>query len=259
MEKENGKMKELNITELATAIIHKVWLIVLCAVLCGAAVFIYTDHFVTPLYRARISVYVNNTKAQVNANANGISASDLATSQRLVQTYINILSSDSVLSTVAENLNLGISAGGIKGMLSANAMGETEIFEVHISSPDPNLAAKIANAIADVAPEEISKIVEGSSTKIIDYAKVPYAPYTPNKTTNTSFGLIGGALLAVAIVVLQTMLDVRVKSEEDLAAISSAPVLGLIPDLVMDSRGEYSYKGYAYTPDSAKQTKGEQA
>lgn len=257
MEKETGKIKEINLSEIAAAIVQKIWLVVLCAVLCGAATFFYTANFITPLYRSSVSIYVNNTTQQVTSNANGISASDLATSQRLVNTYINILSSDTVLNKVAEEVDLGISGSGIRSLMSASAMGETEIFQVYISHSDPKIAAKIANAIAEVAPEEIANIVEGSSTKIIDYAKVSGAPYTPNKTTNTTYGMIAGALVAVLIIVLQVLLDVRVKSEEDLAGISNAPVLGLIPDLVMDIRGDYAYKGYGYTADSGKKKKGE--
>lgn len=257
MEKETPKIKEINITEMASAIMQKIWLVILCAVLCGAATFFYTASFVTPLYRSSVSIYVNNTTAQVNSNSNGISASDLATSQRLVNTYINILTSDTVLSKVAETADLGISGGRIRAMMSASAMGETEIFQVFISHPDPKIAAQIANAVAEVAPAEIANIVEGSSTKIIDYAKVAGSPYTPNKTTNTTYGMIAGALIAVVIIVLQVLLDVRVKSEEDLAGISNAPVLGLIPDLAMEIRGDYSYKGYGYKADSDKQKKGE--
>ena len=38
-----------------------------------------------------------------------------------------------------------------------------------------------------------------------------------------------------------------VKGEEDLALISSAPVLGLIPDLAMESKDSYGYSGYKYS------------
>ena len=95
-----------------------------------------------------------------------------------------------------------------------------------------------------MAPGEIAKIVEGSSTKIIDRAKVAGAPYAPNISEQTTIGVIMGAVIAICIIVLQTLLDVRVKTEEDLALISSAPVLGMIPDLAMDNKNQ---SGYEYT------------
>ena len=241
-------IKEINLAELLSALIRKLWLILLCAVIAGALTYVYTANFIQPMYRSRITIYVNNTMESSNNNNNhSISATDLATSQRLVATYINILKSDRVLQPVADSIGGGITSAYIRNLMNASSLEETEIFEVIISHNNPELAAKIANAIADVAPEHIAEIVEGSSTKIIDRAKVATAPYSPNKTRNTLFGIFGGAVFAACFVILQTMLDVRVKGEEDLAQISSAPVLGLIPDLAMETKGSYGYSGYKYS------------
>lgn len=244
-------IKEINLAELFSALLRKIWLIVLCAVVAGALVYAYTVNFVTPMYRSRITVYVNNTISTNSGNNHSISATDLATSQRLVATYINILESNRVLDPVAEKVGHGLTASHIRSMMAAAPMDETEVFEVQISSSNPQMAATIANKIAEVAPAIIEEIVVGSSTKIIDNAKVAAAPYAPSKSRNTTFGMIGGAVLAVCVVVLQTLLDVRVKGEEDLALISNAPVLGLIPDLAMESKDSYGYSGYKYSAYSA--------
>ena len=239
-------IKEINLAELLSALLRKLWLIVVCAIVAGALSYVYTSNFVTPMYRSRITIYVNNMMENSNTNNHTITANDLATSQRLVSTYINILKSDRVLDVVAAEVG-GVSASDIRSMLTAASLNETEVFEVNISNSDPQLAATIANAIAKIAPRHIEDIVEGSSTKIIDEAKVASVPYSPNKAQNTTFGMIGGAVVAVCFVVLQALLDVRVKGEEDLAQISSAPVLGLIPDLAIESKDAYGYSGYKYT------------
>lgn len=242
-------MKDIKLAELFSALLRKLWFVVLCAVIVGALSYAYTANFITPLYRSSITIYVNNRNTTTNNNniISGISATDLATSQRLVDTYIQILRSERVLDPVAESVGGGYKASHIRSLMSASALNETEVFEVWISHPNPEMAAKIANAIADVAPKQIEDILEGSSTKIIDRAKPASAPSSPNVTRNTTFGMVGGAVVAACIVILQTMLDVRVKSEEDLAAISKAPVLGLIPDLAMDNKESYGYSGYKYS------------
>ena len=239
-------IKEINLAELLSALLRKIWLIILCAVVAGALVYAYTINFITPMYQSRITVYVNNTIVG-NNNNNYISANDLATSQRLVATYINILESNRVLDPVAQNVGHGLTAAHIRGMMVAAPLDETEVFEVKISNSDPQLAATIANAIAEVAPEKIEEIVVGSSTKIIDNAKPSAKPVSPNKSRNTTFGMVGGAVAAVCFVVLQTLLDVRVKGEEDLALISDAPVVVLIPDLDMETKDSYGYSGYKYS------------
>lgn len=235
---------ELDLKEVFSALIRRLWLIVLCAALAGSLLLIYTVAFVTPQYQASISVYVNNTDAEGKV---GISSSDLATSQKLVATYINILKSNTVLEKVAESVDGKVTAEEIRRMLDSAAMGTTEVFQVKVSNEDPALAAQIANAIAEIAPKEIAKIVEGSSARIVDYAKVPEAPYSPSVLKNTVLGAFVGILVAMAVIVLMVLLDVRVKSEADLRRLCDAPVLGVIPDYDMD------YKKGGYASDNASE------
>lgn len=236
------KTREIDLMQIVMALVNKIWIIVLCGVFLGIAALAYTDCCITPLYRATISVYVNNTISGYAAN--GISASDLETSQKLVTTYVNILKSDSVLEKVAEKVEkengIKLSASKIRGMLSAGAMGGTEVFQVHISNSDPEVAAAIVNTIALIAPSEISNIVDRSSTKIIDYAKVPGAPYTPSYVRNIAIGVILGGAIAAVIIVLQVLMDVRIHDEIDLAQISNAPVLGVIPSFDL-GKIDYGY------------------
>lgn len=235
------QVKEIDLRELLLACLHKIWLIILCAVIVGAAAFAYTKYCITPLYRAEVSFYVNNSSVQVESS-NKISSADLATAQRLVLTYVNIIKSDTVLEKVIAEAGLPLTAGQLRGIMSAGSIDETELFKVQISHADPEQAAQIANAIAAVAPAEISNILVGSATKVLDHAKVPTAPYTPNRSRNTAIGILAGAVLAAAAIVIQTLLDVRIKSEEDLARLCSAPVLGSIPDFATPAAEPYSYR-----------------
>ena len=247
-------IKEINLSELLSALLRKIWLIVLCAVTAGALFYGYTANFMTEMYRSRITVYVNSSQG----NTLNISATELATSQRLVLTYIEMVKSETVLEEVEKELALSnstgktLSAAQIKSMITSAPLEETEIFEVVVSSSDPQLSCDVANAIGKVAPGKIEEFVKGSSTTIIDWAKPAKAPYAPSKTRNMTIGMVVGAVVAVCVVVLQTLLDVRVKSEEDLAQISSAPVLGLIPDLAMDNKDQHGYTGYKYSSYKAE-------
>lgn len=230
--------KEIDLRRLGSALLKRAWVIVLCAVIVATAVFVYSKNFITPQYRTNISIYVNNSNKGQNG---GISSSDLATSQRLVATYIDVLKSDLVLDQVAQQLKLNIPASALRGMLKAESPEGTEVLTVYVSNADKLLAAQIANAIADVAPGAIAEIVVGSSAKIIDRAKVPNAPYSPNNTNNALIGALIGVVIAVAGICLRELLDVRIKDEEDLARICAAPVLGNIPDFNTQNKSGHNY------------------
>ena len=246
-----NKTSELDLRVLFFALMRKLWLIVLCAVILGAVAFGYTQYFVTPMYRASTTIYVNNYRLGIEGSTTTLTATDLNTAQRLVATYVINLKSDRVLNKVVQELDVQLTAEEIRGMITAEAVDETEVFEVRITNADPELAAQIANAIAKVAPDEIAEIVVGSSTKIIDYATVPKEPSSPNIMRNTVLGAVVGVVLAAVIVILQVLMDVRVHDEQDIVRISNAPILGRIPDFALDDKGD----AYADAQKAEKESK----
>lgn len=219
---------ELDLKELLKELWKRIWIIVLCAVLAASAMLFYTAAFVTPTYKAEVMIYVNNNSDRTN---NYISNTDLAVALRLVGTYVNILKSDAVLTEVIAKCGVDLSPEQVRGMLSSEVVEETEIFRVSITSSNPQMSADIANAIADVAPEKISAIIEGSSAKVIDYANVPAEPDSPSYVINAAVGALAGVALSVAGIAIHMMLDKRIKGEEDLMKLYPIPVLGKIPDM----------------------------
>ncbi len=236
---------ELDLKQLIVALLRKWWLIGLCALLAGVIFYFYTANFITPMYRASVSIYVNNGSNTTEGASEYISGTNLATSQRLVTTYVNIIKSNTVLRKVVEQSGLDLSVERVRGMMTASSVDDTEMFNIYVSSADPEQAAQVANAIAEVAPDEIAKILEGSSTKIIDYAEVPRYRYTPSFRTNTFLGCCVGGVLAVVYVVLRTILDKRIKSEEDLERLFDLPVLGIIPEFDSEHKKSSKYD-YGY-------------
>lgn len=228
----NGDI-EINMNEFFRMLLKRVWVIVLCAAICSTAVLVYTKNFVRPTYRASITVYVNNNSGRENPY---ISSSDLAVALRLVSTYVNIIQSNMVLEKVIDEAEVQISVPQLRNMITAKAIDETEMFEVAVTSTDPELSAKLVNTIAKVAPGEIASVIEGSSAKIIDYARVPSAPISAGYASKAILGAMVGAAVVVLITLLQLLMDVHINSEEDLVKISSIPVLGVIPALYAEPK-----------------------
>ena len=248
---------EIDIFRLLAVYLEKWWLIALCAVLAASCSFLYTSTMITPLYRTGVTIYVNNN-SRTNERLDYVSGTDLAASQQLVATYTNMLTSDTVLERVIETTGQNIAPGALRGCVSTQQVDETEIFKVYVSHPDPVVATQLANAIAQTAPDVIEDFVEGSSTKIIDYAKVPTGPYTPSYSRNIMLGGIIGAMIALLYLTLQVMLDFRIKDENDLMALFDLPILGQIPDMQQNpGRRGYSQKYYGYNTDKSGKKKKE--
>ena len=223
---ENGI--EIDLKEFFRVLLRRSWIIILCAVLLGTSLLVYTMNFVAPKYQASTSIYINNNSGH---SGDSVSSGDLAVALRLVASYANIIKSERVLNKVIEKTGLVMSPAQLQGMVKAEPMGETEMLEVTITTPNAQMSADIANAIAEVAPGEIKEIIEGSSAKIVDYAKVPSSPSSPNYVTSFILGAAIGAFLVIGVLLLQMVTDARIKSEDDLTRICAIPVLGTIPQL----------------------------
>ena len=219
---------ELDLREIGKTLLKRAWVIILCAALLGTAFFVYTVNFVTPLYQAKLNFYVSNGTG--TSESGGVASNDLAVALRLVNSYIELLEDDVVLDQVSEKLNGQVTAKQLRSMISASVVGETEIFTVTVTSPNPQMSADIANALALVAPGTISGITSGGTATPVGTAKVPTGRSSPSYTTNALLGAVVGAALAAVGVVVAMYLDVHVKNEETLEKLTGVPILGMIPD-----------------------------
>lgn len=252
MAQKERDMIEIDLLKLVLILWRKAWAIVLAMIVMGGIAFGITYNFIEPTYQASVKVYVNNT----NQNNTTISSADISTQRSLVSTYIVTLKSRTTLNEVIKQADLEYDFEELSGMISAEAVNSTEVFEVTVVSKDAKEAAEIANTIAEVLPSRISEIIENSSVKILDYAIINNEPISPSYVKNVAVGALAGAVVAVALIFLQFVLDNKIHSEEYLIEHYKYPILAVIPDLTASSKNKY-YK--RKTPSKAPQKSGEEA
>lgn len=249
MTETNEIFDTIDLRELFTVLLRRIWAIILAALIAAGIAFSYTYFLVTPLYRANTLLYVNNSSISVGNSSVSISTSDLNASSRLVNTYVVILKSRSVLNEVIEAADLNYSYSTLSGMITASSVNSTEVLSITVTAPSPSEAEKIANTIAEILPQKIADIINGSEARIVDYAVVPASRYSPSYTKNTSIGGLIGAALSVVVIVLMYLFDENIHSEDYLSQVyPDIPVLAVIPNMDPNrQRGGYGYRyGYRY-------------
>lgn len=221
---------EIDLREIARGLLKYAWLIVLCAVLVGAAVLFYTRNFVTPMYQSSVELYINH---KYDVDEDTISSNDYAVALRRVNSYAKFVKTDVVLERVLERIpTLDMTTSQLAGMITTEVVEDTEILTVKVKTPHPQMSADIANVIAEVVSDVAIEyeFAGGSSAASYSKAKVNQTPVSPNYVTSTILGILVGAALAVVVILVSMHFDVHVKNEETLEAICKAPVLGVIPD-----------------------------
>ena len=243
---------EIDLVRLLFVCLRKWWIFAILGLLGMGIAIAISMFYLTPLYQSSISIYVNNRMNQDSSDY--VTTSDMTASRNLVTTYITISRSDRVLTAVSKSLDGQYSSAYLKSVVSARQEGQTELFTVTVTTVDPERSALIANTIADVFPTVLTEIVEGSSARVIDYAKIPTSRSFPSHTKNAMIGLLIGIVIAGIIVLIGFITDVRIMDEEDLSSITEYPLLGRIPDFAQLGKHSSKKNKYGYGDGANKDT-----
>lgn len=234
------KRREIN-PEQFFGIVRKrlVWIVAIGA-LTAVLVGILTVFFITPKYSSTAKLYVNSNQEKNTY----LTQSDLSVAKSLVDTYIVIIESDTALEQVAEMAGVDYTPAEIRKILKAASLDGTEAFYVTVTDPDPEIALNIANAIVEVAPKEIMRVVEAGSVKIIDSPKLAEESNDMGTTRNIILGFFAGAVISFVVFFLAEILDVTIYDEEDLEGQFGYPIIGVIP-MITVADGTEKTKGKA--------------
>lgn len=241
-EKEtNNADFEISIVPLLLYLLKNLWLILLVGVVAGAIAFSATKLLITPTYRCSFTAYVNNKHAAAAANPQGLSSSDVNAAKDLVRTYSAIITSNSILAKATMDEVINYTEGQLKSMVSTEIQEGTEIIKVYVEAKTPEDAYEVAKAISTVSPEAMSRIVEGSSMKIVEYPQMPKSIYQPDYKKFTLLGFGAGVLLMIIILIIRYLRNDTIRDEAELENRFSVPVLGVIPDVNSMENGKSDY------------------
>ena len=232
---------EIDLRKIMYMMRNKVIYIVLITILGGVLSGAFTQLFITPTYTATVKFYAKSTTNTIKTSSS-VTGDEMNAAEKLAELYVYIIKSDTVVDKVAKELQIN-STNEIKDSISAGAVEGIQAFTVTVRHPDANTAEKIANAVARIAPDEIVKIVEGGGIKVIDYAKVPQKPSSPNLKRNIMLGLLAGLVLSFACFFIYEIFDTSITESKDLEREFDIPVLGTIPRLnSANESGKYGAK-----------------
>ncbi|MBQ2944230.1 MAG: hypothetical protein IJD93_06040 [Ruminococcus sp.] len=224
---------------------RRIWLVVLVAVIGGVVGFLYSSLLITPQYSSSIMLYVNNSSFSLGSSSFSISSSELTAAQSLVKTYTVILKNKTTLDQVNEKLkgklDVEYTWTELYNMIDASSVNDTEILEVKVTTDDPKVAADIVNTIAEVLPDRISEIIEGSSMEVVDVGAVREQKVYPNVTRFTEVGTLFGAVVALIALVIAALLDDTIHDDEYILRTYDYPILAKVPNLLGSSDKHYAY------------------
>src|SRR5829696_463882 len=211
-------------------IIRRRWLSILIIALMTLALTSLITLMLPKKYTATTQLFFTVAGKSVSDLAQG---SDFAADQ--MKSYAKVATSPIVLEPVISGLGLPTTSGALRESIEATVPYGTVILEIAVTDSDPHRAAGIANGVG----EQLTTVAEGFtpggqvtsetvSVTTLAAAQVPLVPSSPNISLNLGLGLIAGFMLGIGIAVLRKMLDTKVRTEEDVRALTDRPILGVV-------------------------------
>ncbi|MDO5416762.1 MAG: Wzz/FepE/Etk N-terminal domain-containing protein [Lachnospiraceae bacterium] len=227
--------------------LKKHWLMILLSVIVGAGAFgAYTKLLIVPQYTSTSMVYIVSKETTLTSLA------DLQIGSQLTKDYSVIVNSRPVLQKTLDSLKItDMTYKQLKKKVSVDNPKDTRIMSLTITDPDPYTAKALVDAMAKTSVQYIADIMEMTPPKIIEDGEIASEKSSPNTIKNILMGGMLGGLLACGIIVLLSVMNDTIKTEDDIEKYLGLTVLGSIPDWEKKSKrgyGSYGY-GYGYGPD----------
>lgn len=236
---------EIDLLEVLYRLLER-WKWIAAGAIVGVLVmFVYSFMLATPIYEATSKLYV------LNSSDSALNLSDLQIGSYLAADYIEVFDTWEIQEMVRQNLQLSYTNEEMRDMLTISNPSNTRILYLTVRSSNPQEAAAVANEYAAVGKRYISSTMQTDEPSVLSEAQVPTRTVSPRKLLNMALGMILGIFAVCAVIVVQFLLDDKVKTEEDIRKSTGLPTLAVVPD---DSEAAKDPRERAIAGKSGKKT-----
>ena len=186
-----------------------------------------------PVYQSTTTIMVIRDQmtpfSEININT-------LNLNQRLARVYGELAKSRAVAEEVIKNNKLNMMPEELSSKVIVEG-SDTEVLKITVKESNPEMAALIANGVAQALSGKVFKVLNVKNIQVLDPAEPAKDPVSPKVLLNILLAGIFGLALTVAIIFVREYLDDTIRTSEDVESHLELPVLGLIPEVALKSYG----------------------
>lgn len=226
MIKENKDFIIIDFTGLFKMLIRRFWIMLLIGVI-GAGVawayanFVATDTTSTPMYRSRVKLYITGNEVLTpSSNAKMLG-------QSFFSDYCELMKSKKVTAHIIEDLGLNMTESQLLSCISTQWVSGTCMAYVSVTFPDAQLAKVIVDDVIRVTSAYALEIIGMTPPKVYEESVVATSPLNATSVNTMKyalFGFVGGAVVALMVLILLYFTDRKVRNPEQLSDKAGVPV-----------------------------------
>ena len=215
---------EIDLVELLGVILHNLWIIIVSGVIVAAAALLVSYFIITPKYESVTKIYVIS-----KTNADTMTYSDLQAGSTLTKDYKELVKSRPVLEEVIAETGIDVELKDLEEQITVEVPTDTRIVSITVEDKDPYEARIIADSVRIAASKHIQEVMDTEAVNVVEEASLPIEKSSPSILMNTAIGYAVGLFLAIAIVIINYIMDDTIKTPDDVEKFLGVSVLGSIP------------------------------
>jgi len=176
---------------------------------------------ITPTFTASATL-------RISANSKTVGYGDLLYTDRLMNTFPSIIRSNPLLAELKQRLEIdSVPEIGVK------FPADSELMSIVVEDPDPEIAARSANILAELFIDSLRPTRTGRNFTItlINSAVPPRHPSSPRKMMNIALGTMVGLAGGLGLAFLFENLDTTLYTIDQIEAATKVKVLARIPQV----------------------------
>jgi succinoglycan biosynthesis transport protein ExoP len=232
---EKNDIIEIDIRELFFALLKRWYIIAICFIVAAGSAYAVSKYYLKPVYEAQTTLFLGKESEKVS-----LSIADIQLNNQLVTDYRELLKSNLVAETIQQKLDVNV--GKFKSSVNVQTVKDSRIFKISYQDNDPKLAADVVNELAVIIKQMANDVIQVKNVKVIDVAKEPKYPVSPNKKKNVAIAGFLGLALGAALIFLLEMLDYTFKKPEEVERQLGLNVIGVVPKFEGGKRGKAEKK-----------------
>ncbi len=223
--------KDLTPQKILYMLLRHLKLIFLITALVTLIVYGYSTFFITPVYSASSLILIHNYNEDETTRATGyydannqrgrVNVSEIQQSATLAGSCVILFNNMPEMTALMSGASVNF-----------EQVDESSFIRINASSSNPQVAANVANQLADQAPKCFQDMYGKGNGKVdkITNATAPSSPSSPNITQNTLYGLVVGLIIGILLSFMLEIIDTTLKPGDDLSKMYNIPVFAEIVD-----------------------------
>lgn len=219
------EVMEIDLRDLWFLFRRHFWKIILAAFVCAAIVFSVCRFYITPTYSATAKLYIVSA-----SNDSVVNLSDLQLGSNLTSDYKELLMGRPMMESIIQKLDFSDeTVSSLRGKISVENPSGTRVLAIKATMESPELAADVANTMAELAVDWLPAVMECNAPHIAENAVAPLGKTAPHTLRNSLIGAIAGAVLVYAIYALIYFMDDTITTAEDMEKYFNMTPMASIP------------------------------